>query len=151
MNTPTKKPPLWHFAFSDIIFLNSNNVCKDGNFMFWKWNTVVRMLYFNIMRHYFTYKELVISPIQNFALIWKCAIFHKEGFSHGHFHILFFPRRQIQVETTSHFNVEKTFNFAKTNQRWNLTLFQRWNLTLFQCWNLTCSNVEIWFCFNVEV
>ena len=30
---------------------------------------------------------------------------------------------------------EKTFEFVKTNQRWNMTLFQRWNMT-FQRWNL---------------
>ena len=45
----------------------------------------------------------------------------------------------------SNFNVEKTFDFVRTNQRWNMmliqrwsmTLKQRWNLTLFQLWNLT--------------
>ena len=66
---------------------------------------------------------------------------------------------QIPVETKSNFNVEKTFDFVKTNQRWSITLFQRWNLTLFQCWNLTlfqlwnltCFNVEIWRCLNVDI
>ena len=55
-----------------------------------------------------------------------------------------YPSRQIQVKTTLNFNVEKTFDFVKTNQHWNLTLFQRWTLTfqrwtlvLFQRWNLT--------------
>ena len=46
-------------------------------------------------------------------------------------------RRQLQVETTSNFNVEKTFDFVKMNQRLNLALFQRRNTTLFQRWNMT--------------
>ena len=41
------------------------------------------------------------------------------------------PSMQIQVETTSNFNVEKIFDFVKTNQRWSMTFFQRWNLTFF--------------------
>ena len=39
-----------------------------------------------------------------------------------------YPSRHKEVETTSNFNVEKTFDFVKTNQHWNLALFQRWNL-----------------------
>ena len=50
------------------------------------------------------------------------------------------------------FNVEKTFDFVKTKQHWNMTLFQRrnmtlfkrWNLTLFQRWNLTLKQCWNW-------
>ena len=66
------------------------------------------------------------------------------------------------VETTSNFNVEKTFDFVKMYQRWNLTLFQRWNLalfqrrntTLFQRWNLTlfqCWNLTLFQRWNLPL
>ena len=47
MSMPMKKPPLWHFTYSDVICVHSYNIYKDGNFtLFWKKNTVAHMLYF---------------------------------------------------------------------------------------------------------
>ena len=32
MSVPVRKPPLWHFTYSDDIYLHSYNVSKDDNF-----------------------------------------------------------------------------------------------------------------------
>ena len=47
MSMPTRKPPLWHITYSNVIFLHSYNICKDDKFtIFWKWNKVDWLLYF---------------------------------------------------------------------------------------------------------
>ena len=75
-----------------------------------------------------------------------CAVYRFVPFKKGYYMVslalrrsieVSYPSRQIQVETTSNFDVEKTFDFVKLNQCWNLTLFHRLNLTLFQRWNPT--------------
>ena len=88
MSVPTRKPPLWHFIYSDAICLHSYNVCKDDNFTkFWKLYTIACMLYFCCMRNYFTKMELFNCLIQNSALIWKHSIFPQGRFSYGPTHI----------------------------------------------------------------
>ena len=75
--------PLWHFTFRDAICLYSYNVCKNGDLtIFWKWNTVARMLYFNCMRHYLTHEEFFQLPDTKFCANLKmCSFSIREVFT----------------------------------------------------------------------
>ena len=45
-----EKTPLWHFTYSDFIWVQSYNICKEDNFViFWKWNTVAYMMHYGVV------------------------------------------------------------------------------------------------------
>ena len=84
MSIPTRKPPLWHFTYSNVICLHSYNVCKDDKItIFWKLNIVACMLYFNVWSIVFLIRNFSTVDRKILRQTKKCAVFHKGGFPVG--------------------------------------------------------------------
>ena len=61
MSTPLRKPPLWHFTYSDFICLQSYEVCKDCNITIAQSLINIRKALFYYLRITSTFKYKILK------------------------------------------------------------------------------------------